>query len=236
MDSGSLHAAAALDVLSRMHDVRAQNIANADTTGYPRRVATADAFSNSLRKASGMTLPDLAEDVDFTQGELKSTDSPNDLAISGPAFFALETAQGTRYTRNGAFNTNAEGFLVSADGARVLGQGGPIQVDPTQGPISVQASGAIIQNNAEVGRLKLVEFGNVRKLIADRDGRFREDSGSEPRDAGTSTVQQGYLERANVNVIDEMVQMIAGFRAFEAAQKALSSIDRIRQEATNPRA
>ncbi len=227
MNGGLLHAASALNLLGKMQDTRAQNIANADTTGYRKRIASAEAFANALRSASGLRLPTGRQDVDTAQGNLRVTESPTDLAIHGKGFFALETERGVRFTRNGAFHVNAEGDLVAADGARVLGENGPIQLDPARGPLQVDPTGAVSQGKDRVGRLRIVEFEDDASLVPESDGRYREGPTSLPRDATDSSVSQGFLESSNVNVVDELVQMIAGFRAFEAAQKTVIGIDRI---------
>ncbi|MFH0945856.1 MAG: flagellar hook basal-body protein [Planctomycetota bacterium] len=228
MNGGSLHAAAAMDVLGRVQDTRAQNIANANTVGYRKRVSTVETFASSLRKAAGMTLPGLRNSIDFSPGNFNQTDNPLDLVIHGKAFFAVETEQGVRFTRNGNFTLNEQGLLVAADGSRVAGEGGPIQADPARGPVQIDSRGKATQENEPIGALKLVEFKNEHRLIPEDSGRFKEGPDAEPFDSLESSVKQGYLELSNVNGIDEMVQMISGLRAFQAAQKALQGIDRTR--------
>lgn len=236
MNGGVLHSAAALDLLGRIQDARAQNLANASTVGYRRRFASAEAFSHALRQAAGLRLPHLSEAIDFTQGQLRSTEQPLDLAIEGKGFFALETGDGVRYTRNGNFALDAGGILVAQDGSRVRAEGGGIlQADPARGALSFAASGEVRQGNDVVGRLELVEFADTARLRADADGRFRADTSAGAGPATDSNVRQGFLENANVGVVEELVQMISGFRAFEAAQKTLVGIDRIRTQAVSGR-
>ncbi len=235
MNGGILQTAAALDLLGKMQDTRAQNLANASTVGYRKRVASAEAFASALRAAAGLTLPGYRESVDHTPGVIRSTGQDLDLAIEGKGFFAVETGRGVRFTRNGNFALNGEGFLVAQDGARVLGQTGPIQADPARGALLIDARGEINQDGEPLGRLRVVEFQNVQRLVAEDSGRFREGPDAEPFESLESEVQQGYLENANVNVVDELVQMIAGLRAFEAAQRALSGIDRTRAEGLEAR-
>lgn len=230
MNGGILHSAAALDLLSKIQDARAQNLANADTAGYRRRVASADAFAASLRAAAGIPLPGMREAIDFSQGDLRHTGQDLDLAIEGKGFFALETPAGPRFTRNGSFHLDAEGYLVAHDGARVQGETGPLQADPARGPLTVDAAGNVVQQDERIGRLRVVAFADEARLQPEAAGRFRETPGAEPREALEANVRQGYLEVSNVSVVDELVQMIGGFRAFEAAQKALVGIDRVRGE------
>jgi len=235
MNGGLLHAASALDMLGKMQDIRAQNIANANTTGYRRRIGSAEAFASSLKQAGGVRLATLREDVDSSQGNLRQTGAANDLALEGKGFFSLETEQGVRFTRNGAFHVHSSGDLVASDGARVLGEGGPIQVDPGRGPISVDERGNVTQENERVATLRVVEFEQQTRLQAEANGRWRAGPGANPTDAKETTVRQGFLESSNVNVVDELVQMISGLRAFESAQKSMQGIDRIRSRAVGGR-
>lgn len=234
MSKATLHIASALDLLERLHEVRAQNLANVNTTGYRRRIASADAFARALRKAGGLPLAGLRVDVDFTPGRLEETGRPTDLALEGEGFFAVETERGVRYTRDGSFVLDREGRLVASDGAPVLGASGPIETDPSLGPIEISGDGSVLQRGTVVGRLRIVRFEDTSALVPEQGGRFRAD-GTEPLEATETRVVAGFLERSNVEPIDELVQMIAGFRAFEAAQKALVSIDRVRGEALDPR-
>ncbi len=235
MDGGLLHCAAALDTLTKVQETRAQNLANANTDGYRRRIAVADAFSTAMRLAMGTKLPSAKESVDFTAGPLHETGNDLDLAIDGKGFFALDTTRGTRFTRNGNFTLNANGALVASDGSEVQGQGGPIVVRPNGGKIAVDEAGHVSQDGKPVGQLRVVQFANEKRLTGEDKGRFKELPGANPSEALDSKIRQGALEGSNVNVIDELVQMISGLRAFEAAQKSLIGLDRLRGEAINNR-
>lgn len=233
MNGGILHSAAAMDLLGRIQEARAQNLANADTAGYRKRISSAEAFAAALRQAGGLALPAYQGRIDFRPGDLRPTGGELDVAVEGKGFFSLETQEGVRFTRNGNFNLDGQGFLTAADGARVLGENGPIQADPLRGPLAFAENGDVLQANELLGRLRIVEFADPARLQPDGDGRFVEGAGADPTDSVESRVHQGYLEGSNVNVVDELVQMISGFRAFESAHKALVGIDRIRGEAIN---
>ena len=235
MDGGLLHCAAALNLQDKVQEARAQNLANANTDGYRRRIAVADAFSTALRMAMGTKLPGAKESIDFTSGPLRETGNDLDLAIDGKAFFALDTARGTRFTKNGNFTLNADGEIVASDGARLQGTSGPIRVRGNGGPITIDGSGKVSQDGAALGQVRLVDFANDKRLVAEDKGRFRDLPGANPTDSLDSRIQQGALEGSNVNEIDELVQMISGLRAFEAAQKSLVGLDRLRGEALNNR-
>lgn len=230
MRGGQLHAAAALDLLGRMQDVRAQNLANVNTVGYRKRIASAEVFAHAMKKAAGMTLPRFKSNIDFSQGLIDLTGNSLDVAIEGKGFFALETQDGVRFTRNGNFHLDQKGMLVAADGSRVQGENGPIQADPALGKLEIDLAGKVTQDGEPVGTLRVVEFEHEQRLIPDAEGRFREGPRARPTDSVDSKVRQGYLEYSNTNAVDEMVQMIAGMRAFEAAQKAMTGLDRIRAQ------
>lgn len=230
MNNGIIHSAKALNLAIKFQDTRAQNIANANTVGYQRRIASAEAFSTSLRAAAGLTLPDYKEEVDHSPGMIRHTGQELDLAIDGKGWFTLETDRGERYSRNGEFRIDRDGQLSAFDGTPVLGEAGPIILDPARGPVAVDSRGEMTQDNESIGRLRVVQFQDDRNLVPEGDGRYRASPNDEPAVATDSEVQQGYLEHSNVNVIDEMVQMISGFRAFEAAQKAMMANDRIHAE------
>lgn len=231
MNGGLLQSAAGMDLATRIQDLRAQNISNANTIGYRKKLASAEAFSSSLRAAAGLTLPDYKEDIDFTPGLTTLTGEPLDVAVDGDGYFTIETEQGPRYTRNGNFSLDADATLVAFDGQPVLGTSGPIQFDPARGPATINRNGEVFQDGENIGKLSIARFADQRALIPQGDGRFRAAPNVPAEEATDASVLQGYLEQSNVNVVDELVEMIAGFRAFEAAQKAMVSVDRIHAQA-----
>lgn len=230
MNEGIIHAAKALNLAIQFQDTRAQNIANANTVGYQRRIASAEAFSTSLRAAAGLTLPDYKEEIDHSPGQIRHTGQELDLAIHGKGWFTLETERGDRFSRNGEFHIDRDGRLAAFDGAPVMGDAGPIVIDPARGPVAIDRRGDVVQDGQALGRLRIAQFDDDRNLVPEGDGRYRPASHDQPKEARDASVQQEYLEHSNVNVIDEMVQMISGFRAFEAAQKAMVANDRVHAE------
>ena len=235
MNPAFLNAAAALNLISKMQDAHAQNLANASTVGYRKRLTSAEAFSSALRQASGLDTPKLKEGIDFSSGDLRDTDQPLDVAVEGKGFFVIKTERGERFTRAGAFQLDADGFLVTQNGEKVDGRTGPIQLDPQRGKPSIDTDGRVTQGGEQVGAIRVVEFADERELVAEDSGMFRAPQGARPREATTSKVRQHMLEAANVNVVDELVQMISGFRSFEAVQKTLLGIDRVKSQAINQR-
>jgi flagellar basal-body rod protein FlgF len=122
---------------------------------------------------------DMASARDFSQGALRPTESPLDLAIDGKGFFAVRTPEGIRYTRVGRFQLDDNGVLVTSQGYPVLGGGSPLTLTPEDGPINVAADGTIStdralegQQLAIVGKLDLVDFADPARLTPAVDGFF----------------------------------------------------------------
>jgi flagellar basal-body rod protein FlgF len=240
--------AAASSMLTQMHrqDVWANNLANANTAGYKRELATAAPFPAVLAASinSGTDVAQAASlrnpsarlsggtvvapgGVDLKQGALVATERPLDLAIDGNGFFVVATPGGERLTRSGAFVIDPTGVIVDASGYALLGteaatgQSAPIRVD---GPdFVVTSDGTVTVQGRTVARLRIEVPENAAALS--RIGGTLFDAAG-PRTAATGyTIKQGFLERANVNPVKELGQMMIGFRAFEASQRALSAQD-----------
>ncbi len=225
-------------------NLSANNLANVNTTGYKRdRVSFEDTYlrmahdyhvdprgdireKELLPRANLIAKPRLAEQrIDFSQGALTLTGNPLDLAIQGPGFFKVTSGGTTYYTRNGAFHRSAEGQLVTDQNYTVLGNGGPIEV-PSGKSLSVDGSGAIYVDGAQVGQVDVVAVQNPQALQKYGSNLYMGQNGQPvqegPLEAGQTEVAQGYLEKPNVEVVEEMVNMIETQRSFEAYQKVMS--------------
>lgn len=233
MERGLYIAASGMLVNQLRLDVVANNLANAGTAGYKGDRTASRSFGDMLLQnlEDGAPVGPLSlgaqtngVETSFDQGALRVTDRELDLAISGNAFFAVETPDGVRYTRDGSFRRDADGYLVTAAGRRVLGESGPLRL--AEGKVTVGADGTISVGGAEAGRLRLATLEGARKegggLLA-----------GEPRAATGASVQQGYLEAANVDAVTQMVAMIEIMRSFESGQKAVQAIDETLQKAVN---
>jgi flagellar basal-body rod protein FlgG len=233
----------ALSTETRLN-ISANNLANINTTGYKRdRVSFEDTFSRYahdyhvdprgdlrekelLPRADLIAKPRLAmQQIDFSQGALTATGNPMDLAIQGPGFFKVAASGGTAYTRNGAFHRSAEGMLVNDQDLPVLGNGGPIQLP--EGRISVDGVGAVYVDGAQVGQVDVVTVQNPEALQKFGANLYMPQTGATIQEgvaeAGRTEVAQGFLEKPNVEVVEEMVSMIETQRTFEAYQKVMSS-------------
>ncbi len=250
-------------------DAVSNNLANVDTDGYKRDVAVHKAFAELLLRRmndDGVYLhpfgsADMAPVVgkigtgvesnelftEFEQGALKESQSDFDLALDGTGFFCVQTPQGERYTRSGAFVLGKEGYLETKEGYPVLGENGPLRVKANN--FQVDKDGRIFvdaryqddpfalvgreQNTweemVELDSLKIVDFKTPRYIAKQGSSLWRstEESGDARLMAGESrpTVIQGFTEASNVNPVLEMVRMIEVNRAYEANQKSIQSED-----------
>jgi flagellar basal-body rod protein FlgG len=180
----------------------------------------------------------------FDQGSLQRTQNTFDLALEGKGFFTVMTEKGERYTRNGSFTINQDGTLVNHKGYPVLGENGPITVQKNN--FIVKENGEIVINGAlsdaardvvgadgnsweepiVIDRLKLVDFENIREIKKEGESLYRETEHSGPAlPVEKLKVVQGFLEKSNVNVVREMVDMIDVQRSYEANQKCITSAD-----------
>ncbi len=236
-------------------DVVTNNMANADTTGYKKVDVTAQSFDRQLavkindategvdlvRGLGGVTLGVKIGETyyDMTQGNFRQTEDLYNFALSGRGFFTISTTDksGTehiRYTRDGDFTVTRDGYLVTKDGDYVLGDGGNrIQIpNANLVDISVNEMGEIYSGNTYVSTLQLVDFENYDFLSSYGENMYEAVDGATIIDSN-ATVNQGYLEMSNVNMVTEMVDMIAITRAYETNQKMVQTVDQTLDKAVN---
>jgi flagellar basal-body rod protein FlgG len=187
-------------------------------TGAEAGASGADGSANL--EALDLTFPGVA--IDLSDGPIRQTGNPADLALQGPGFFAVENGDGEAYTRNGTFSLDQDGYLVTTNGRRVMGEGGPIQI--SEGEWSVTDKGEVMQNGGTIGRLKLV---NIPSAALQRMGESLFKTADEPEilEWTDTTVKQGCLEQSNAVAVGEMVNLIATLRIFEANQRLIQAQD-----------
>lgn len=257
MLTGIYRATMAMTAEMQIQDTISHNLANADTTAYKRKIPVfhdmlADsasrtaAGSSAAAAAGGQVAPaPIAVDgdtayvlqsistpssrADYSPGQSRHTGESFDLCLEGPGFFTLQKPDGTTvYTRAGNFRSDADGELSSIQGYKVLGQNlRPISV--LGGDFSVTPEGDVVVDGQVRGTLHVSD-------ITDPDAATEVPGGLVSVNAVPSAatqVRQGYLEASNVNAVQEMVRMIASLRAYEAAQKAISSADALLAKAVN---
>ncbi|MCR4438132.1 MAG: flagellar hook-basal body protein [bacterium] len=202
-----------------VQDIIANNLANVSTTGFK----SGKLFISLLEQADASAQLQEKEGFDLSQGALKKTDNPWDLALEGPGFFVVQSARGTFLTRNGAFAPDAEGYLVTQDGSFVLGERGRILAGEG---VTIGQQGEVMKDGVQVDRLRIVHFADARVIERHGQGLFVVAVDVSPTEPPAETrVHQGYLEQSNVDPLREMVAMMYAFRLFEADAKALKSQD-----------
>ncbi|MEL6979745.1 MAG: flagellar hook-basal body complex protein [Pseudomonadota bacterium] len=212
--------------LLREMDIISTNLANISTHGYRREGAVFSEFVEHTEDALGSLSMTAARTrfADDEPGPLKQTGSQLDFAIEGPGFFQVQTPNGVRLTRAGAFALTAEGQLTTFQGHAVLSQGGaPVQVPPTTAVVSVSPDGVVSADGGVVGEIGLVAVQNPNALRRDGATMFEATEGVVPSE--TSRIAQGFLESSNVVAVEELSRMIEVQRAYELGQSMLTRDD-----------
>lgn len=225
--------------LRRELEVVSNNIANLNTTGFkadtaifeeflmPR--ASADQFGRGDRKLS--FVQDSSTWHDFGQGSLRQTGNPLDIAIDGKDFLVVQTPRGERYTRNGSMQINPQGELVTTEGHKVLGDGGPIQFQSNDKDIAINRDGTITVPGGTRGKLRLVRFDNIQRLQKDGSSTFMAPAGVTATAAQNPHVIQGSIELSNVKGVVEMTRMIEVTRHYTQISSLLQTHHDMRRSA-----
>ena len=244
MLNGLYSAATAMDSATGRHEVIAHNLAYADHLGYRRRVQPEGTFELVFDQAqqAQFTRESLGTEqqgthIDFTPGAFQQTGRSLDLALQGDGFFVIEGPDGPLYTRNGVFQINPEGTLVTVDGLPVRGSGGEITLaaDASSEELTITRDGHILQGEQEVGRLETARFDRPDLLTPAGVSLFQAPNDLEPL-PGEDVILQGVRERSNVSPVMEMVRMIDGMRQYEAASRAIQTITRAIEQNVRPAA
>jgi flagellar basal-body rod protein FlgF len=212
-------------------DVIAHNVANVSTAGFKREdLAFATHVERLYLPGNSLALAKVASThTDFRPGALEGTGNPFDFAIDGSGFFAVETGDGVRYTRDGRFSANQLGELVTTTGHRVLDDGGaPIFIPAQVSDLTLSANGTLsTPDGVPLGVLGIWQLpdGFLRR---EADGLFATEVAPEP-DLDAKVVQ-GFLEGSNVNPVRELTDLIEAQRAYERGRAMLDTEDeRIRR-------
>lgn len=223
-------------LLERELDIAANNLANVNTTGFKveQLMATPDPATPPTPPGGApamiLFVADNGVARDFSQGPLQQTDAPLDLAIMGQGFFQVQTANGTRYTRDGRFAKDNQGRLVTQGGDPVLdASSAPISLNPQGGTPMIGGDGTITQTvpgqpNAQVvGRLGVVSFADLSKLSKEGDGDYSEASGQTAQPVTGQVLRQGMLEGSNVQPIIQVTDLIRISRAYDMVANLMNS-------------
>ena len=237
-------------------DTIANNIANVNTPGFKRDQQVFNEYLTANEKPpSVIQVPRVPASIesfydmqggdksfvdskgtftDFSQGSLRHTGNPLDVALDGPGFFEVLTPQGVKLMRSGNFSLNGQGELVTKDGHQVLRSGGE-GVEPSsrifkvsgQNPISINDKGDVYEGIEPLGKLSVINVLNPDSLqkIGNSQYGFKANMAPEIVNVQTPSLRQGFVEMSNVNVVQEMTDMIMTNRVFESTQKAISAYD-----------
>ncbi len=216
----------------RALDVRAANVANADTPGYKAETVM---FSDYLLREKGVSTPpggrtvqmvqDRATWRDFEQGQMVKTGNSLDLALPGDGFFTVNTPRGQRYTRSGRFTISPAGQIVDMAGNSLVGTDGrPINVPPDSGNLTVASDGSITTDLGAIGRFRIVQFADRQSMQAEGSSLFA--TNQPARAMAQPNLQQGSVEGANVQSISEMTQMMGEMREFGNASQFVDAENR----------
>ncbi len=264
MSKGIYTAVSGAMAQSAKMDTIANNLANVNTPGFKRDAQIFKEYISAYEKEpTTITVPRITASVesfydmqggdksyvdlagtatDFTQGGLKQTGNPLDLALEGDGFFEVLTPEGVRLTRAGSFTIDNQGRVTTKQGFPVLKEGTP-GTDPagriiqTNGnKISVSDDGQILENGlTPVGKLSVVNVLNKDGLqkVGHNNYGFKNTITPELSSSNNSKVIQGFVESSNVNIVAEMADMITATRTFESTQKAIQAYDDMQKRLVN---
>jgi flagellar basal-body rod protein FlgF len=222
MDIGLDIAASGMVAEQVRQDQLANDLANASTPGFKPDQSSQQSFGQVLlaNTQGGSAIGSIDQGVsigktstDLTPGSVQETGEPLDFAIAGSGFFAVKTAQGVRYTRDGQFTSNAQGVLTDASGDPVLGQGGA-QVKVTAGRTVPASAVGVFEVPGAVEQGENLYTGTAAGKAS-------------------GTVRQGSLESSGVDAAKVMVEMITSLRSFQSGQQAIQTIGQTMQEAAS---
>jgi len=222
LESGLYVAVSGQLAAQRRLDTIAHNIANINTPGFrAEEVSFASLISNAGKdpvafSSSGESF------ISRKTGPVIQTGNPLDIAVSGDAWMAMETPSGLAYTRDGRLQVTQEGQLRSINGYPVLDvSGAPIQVGPKDGPITISADGMVSQQGLRLGAVGLFTLDEQSKLVRYDNSALLSDIPGQPVvNFNNVSVQQGFLEKSNVDAMMEMTKLITLTRNFEAVSSA----------------
>jgi len=223
--------------LRRELDIVANNIANANTTGFKVEQLMVRTEPAKPARTVGGSYPvkfvlDDGVARDFGQGALNQTGGDFDLALEGQGFFKVSTAGGERYTRDGRFTMSPEGKLVTQNGAPVLDDGGgEILIDPLKGAVTIARDGSVSQGAERVGKIGVVRMADLASLRKDGDNLYRNVSNDTPQPATDAIVHQGMLEASNVQSIQQITKLIEVNRAYESVAKMMDQTTELSRSA-----
>ncbi len=233
MDQGIYTAAAGAIAMEDRLNIISNNIANLNTTGFKKDQMSFEQYmkqldTSSLYPGQYRTVPidvvAVSSSIDLTPGAPVKTGNPLDIALMGDGFFVVNTDKGPRYTRAGSFQLSTDNTIITPQGYSLQGNGGDITIDPKKGDLVIDSVGKITQDGEELSTLQVVRIP-PDSLMRQGNNLFSVKEGVTPEPVETIFLSQGSIEKANVDPIMEMVEMIATARAYDSFQKMIRSVN-----------
>jgi len=233
-------------------DTITNNLANANTTAFKREGMTTRSFDEVLTyKVKDLTDPLYVRNIgtmslgakigetytDYSQGSYTETGNTYDIAIEGNGFFSILFAdkngvESVKYTRDGEFTIDLNGYLRTKDGDYVLGDGGIIQIPTTAAKVAINELGEVFADGEYIDTLAITDFEDYNYIKKYGENLYDLVDGGVEKEPDC-IVRQGYLEASNINVVSEMVEMITISRAYESNQKVIQTMDDMLQKSAN---
>ena len=220
-------------------DQISNNLANVNTTGFKGSSLVVNSFDDYLKDSKGRVSANrnIRADqvaIDFSEGTLDETGNDLDLAIKGSGFFTVLGGDGVRYTRDGSFALDQDGFLITQQGERVFGRDGFIHVEHDKGKVTVFDNGDVVQDGQKIDTLKISDFNKPYKLLRVGNNSFRPKLPNNPAiESDGFVIKQRYLETSNIDAVTSMVDMITANRTYNSIAKAMQSEDNTLDKAVN---
>lgn len=221
MIKGIYQSARSLLAANRNMEKISSNLANVNTVGFKR-----EGLFSEILKSAGTS--EIRSSVDTSQGDIRQTLNPLDLAIEGDGMFTIQTPNGFEFTRKGNFKISDDGFLVNEQGNKVIGKGGEINLSDflnhQQVDIKVSGNGEVNINNTHVADLLVVKIDDYEKRRVGLNFNSTQDIQDLAQD-NEFQIKQGFLEESNVNPMVELENMINVSKDYETAYKMVNYLD-----------
>lgn len=219
-------------------DVITNNITNIETAGFKKDQLLSRSFKDMMIKRindpnvlyvkkgvgplnNGIHIDEVV--TDFVQGNLEGTQRLTDLALQGSGFFVVSTPNGQRYTRDGSFTVNSQGYLTNNDGHYLMGTNGRVHVG--EGKFSVDDQGNVTVDGSVVNKIRVVDFNDPNGLRKEGNNLYYNFSGQNVLTPKETVVKQGFIENSNADISREMVDMMEVSRTYETNQRMIKMLD-----------
>ena len=222
MKSASMVSLSHQQALRKQMEVCANNLSNGSSAGFQKEILRTTESPHTQPMTHTLSMVKVLEVERITDpGPLSNTGNPLDVASPNHGYFAVQTPDGTAYTRNGQLSLNTNGQLSTATGNPILGEGGPIQIAPTVKDVHIDPQGNVYGDNERIGRLTFVVFENEKALQRIDGGLLKTDQA--PQAVENPNFIQGSVMGSNVNMIEESLHMIETLRSYQASQELVDS-------------